>query len=41
MKLLGKWNWYFPSALSWMPHFGLEEAHPAPHAATSTEAGTA
>src|SRR5688572_10912819 len=28
MKLLGKWNWYFPSVLNWLPHFGIEEAHP-------------
>ncbi|MGE0056939.1 MAG: MMPL family transporter [Dehalococcoidia bacterium] len=37
MKLLGKWNWYFPSALRWMPHLGIEEAtpvhQPAPQAA--------
>jgi RND superfamily putative drug exporter len=24
MKLLGKWNWYLPSALSWLPHLGVE-----------------
>jgi RND superfamily putative drug exporter len=46
MKLLGKWNWYFPSALNWLPHLGIEEASPAPHAATTAatahpEAGSA
>ena len=29
MKLLGKWNWYLPSALGWLPKVGSEVA-PAP-----------
>ena len=24
MRLLGKWNWWLPSWLRWLPHFGLE-----------------
>jgi RND superfamily putative drug exporter len=24
MKLLGKWNWYLPSWLSWIPQIGHE-----------------
>jgi RND superfamily putative drug exporter len=24
MKLLGKWNWYLPPVLSWLPHVGIE-----------------
>jgi RND superfamily putative drug exporter len=24
MKLLGDWNWYFPSWLSWLPHISVE-----------------
>jgi putative drug exporter of the RND superfamily len=24
MKLLGKWNWYLPPVLSWLPHIGIE-----------------
>ena len=34
MKLLGKWNWYFPSWLHWLPDFRVEaenrQAAPAP-----------
>jgi len=33
MKLLGRWNWYLPSALSWLPHFGIEEEERARYAA--------
>ncbi len=32
MKLLGKWNWYLPSWLEWLPHLSIEGA-PAPPAA--------
>ena len=32
MKLLGRWNWYLPSALSWLPHFGIEEEERARYA---------
>ena len=24
MKLLGRWNWYLPSWLQWLPHFSIE-----------------
>jgi uncharacterized membrane protein YdfJ with MMPL/SSD domain len=27
MKLLGAWNWYLPSWLSWLPHFEVETEH--------------
>lgn len=37
MKLLGKWNWYFPSVLGWLPHLGIEEAHPPRQQAASAE----
>src|SRR4051794_6665522 len=30
MKLLGRWNWYLPSKLGWLPHFSHE---PQPEAA--------
>jgi RND superfamily putative drug exporter len=26
MKLLGKWNWYLPKALDWLPHVQHEPA---------------
>ena len=29
MTLLGKWNWYLPKWLEWLPHVGIEGA-PAP-----------
>jgi len=30
MRLLGKWNWYLPSWLGWLPQFHIEGAAPAP-----------
>jgi uncharacterized membrane protein YdfJ with MMPL/SSD domain len=33
MKLLGKWNWYLPSKLNWLPEFSHEpklDVAPAP-----------
>ncbi len=31
MKLLGRWNWYLPSSLGWLPHTRREiEPQPAP-----------
>ncbi|MDA0166569.1 MMPL family transporter [Solirubrobacter ginsenosidimutans] len=30
MKLLGKWNWYLPSKLHWLPEFRHEGAVPEP-----------
>jgi RND superfamily putative drug exporter len=32
MKLLGRWNWYLPRSLDWLPHVAVEGA-PAPSAA--------
>jgi RND superfamily putative drug exporter len=29
MKLLGNWNWYFPSWLEWIPNISVE-GHPEP-----------
>ncbi len=26
MKLLGRWNWYLPSWLDWLPHLQVEPA---------------
>jgi RND superfamily putative drug exporter len=26
MKMLGRWNWYLPPVLSWLPHLGIEGA---------------
>ncbi len=28
MRMLGRWNWYLPSALGWLPHLGIEESSP-------------
>jgi uncharacterized membrane protein YdfJ with MMPL/SSD domain len=30
MKLLGDWNWYVPSWLEWLPHFGLSDSEAPP-----------
>jgi len=30
MKLPGKWNWYLPSMLHWLPKVQAEGAHAAP-----------
>ena len=38
MKLLGRWNWYLPSWLEWLPHLSIEGAPAAP-AATPAPAG--
>jgi RND superfamily putative drug exporter len=33
MKLLGEWNWYFPSWLEWLPRVGMaSEPEPTPEA---------
>ena len=32
MKLLGRWNWYLPSWLDWLPHLSIEGAPVAPDA---------
>jgi uncharacterized membrane protein YdfJ with MMPL/SSD domain len=28
MKLLGRWNWYLPRTLCWLPHWSLEPTRP-------------
>ncbi|MGI8973551.1 MAG: hypothetical protein ACR2HI_05170, partial [Gaiella sp.] len=33
MKLLGKWNWYLPSWLSWLPDVHVEGKEPSPREA--------
>ncbi|MGZ3288864.1 MAG: MMPL family transporter [Xanthobacteraceae bacterium] len=39
MKLLGKWNWYLPSWLQWLPHISTEPtAVPAPSTAPADRA---
>jgi RND superfamily putative drug exporter len=38
MQLLGRWNWYLPSWLEWLPHLSLEGV-PEPPAAVGTPAG--
>jgi putative drug exporter of the RND superfamily len=30
MRLLGRWNWYLPSWLGWLPQFRIEAPAPAP-----------
>ena len=32
MALLGRWNWYLPKWLEWLPHVSLDEGAPAPAA---------
>jgi RND superfamily putative drug exporter len=32
MKLLGRWNWYLPSWLEWLPRLEAEGAAPTPTA---------
>ena len=39
MELLGKWNWYLPSWLGWLPHLEVEAAEPAPAAVRSAPDG--
>jgi RND superfamily putative drug exporter len=36
MKLLGRWNWYLPSWLEWLPHLSIEGTPAAPLAGPST-----
>jgi RND superfamily putative drug exporter len=40
MKLLGRWNWYLPSWLQWLPHLSIEGA-PQVEMATGPEGGPA
>jgi RND superfamily putative drug exporter len=28
MRLLGRWNWYLPRWLAWLPQVGFEEGRP-------------
>ena len=30
MRLLGKWNWYLPRWLEWIPHVEIEREQTAP-----------
>ena len=39
MKLLGRWNWYLPSWLEWLPHLSIEGAPAAPAAPAARPAG--
>jgi RND superfamily putative drug exporter len=36
MKLLGRWNWYLPRWLEWLPRVEAEGSAPARPATTST-----
>jgi uncharacterized membrane protein YdfJ with MMPL/SSD domain len=36
MRLLGRWNWYLPSWLGWLPKVRIEDA-PAPAPAPPTQ----
>ncbi len=38
MKLLGRWNWYLPSWLEWLPHLSIEGAPEPPASAGSAGA---
>ena len=38
MKLLGKWNWYLPAWLEWLPHIGIEGSPAAPPQAGAASA---
>ncbi|HXH22609.1 MAG TPA: MMPL family transporter [Dehalococcoidia bacterium] len=40
MKLLGRWNWYLPPVLQWLPHVGIEGSHAAPTRALAAEPTT-
>lgn len=40
MKLLGDWNWYLPSWLSWLPDVRVEGAHPIEPAREPSRAGS-
>jgi RND superfamily putative drug exporter len=37
MKLLGRWNWYLPSWLEWMPDFRVEAPAPTQIAAAAND----
>ena len=39
MKLLGRWNWYLPRWLEWLPHLSIEGSPAAPPAPASRRAG--
>ena len=39
MKLLGRWNWYLPSWLEWLPHLSIEGAPAAPSVAPAPAPG--
>jgi putative drug exporter of the RND superfamily len=35
MRLLGRWNWYLPSWLKWLPRVNIEAPRPAPSESAS------
>jgi RND superfamily putative drug exporter len=35
MRLLGRWNWYLPSWLRWLPRLHIESPRPAPSESAS------
>jgi RND superfamily putative drug exporter len=39
MKLLGRWNWYLPSWLQWLPHLSIEGAPEVASAETTASHG--
>ena len=39
MKLLGRWNWYLPSWLEWLPHLSIEGAPAEPSRAPAPTPG--
>ena len=40
MKILGKWNWYLPSWLDWLPNVHVEGAEPLPPRARPATSST-
>jgi putative drug exporter of the RND superfamily len=37
MALLGRWNWYLPRWLEWLPRVEVEGAHAAPAASSRAQ----
>jgi uncharacterized membrane protein YdfJ with MMPL/SSD domain len=37
MKLLGRWNWYFPRSLEWLPRLNVEPPRPDGHGHAALE----
>jgi RND superfamily putative drug exporter len=40
MALLGRWNWYLPSWLEWLPHVSLDEGAAEPSGPAPTPSAT-